>query len=210
MNSEQELIQRARNGDQEAFCLLMRTYAPRVYRLALHYCQNPQDAEDLSQEAWLKAWRAIGGFRGEAGFYTWLRQITIHTFLNSQRSTGMFSGDKKAFRMGTLVSMDELEQQLGLTAPARQAETEMHQQILAGQVLRNIGELTPPQRLMFLLRHVEGMTYEEIARACGNSTGTVKKSLFRVIGKLRGALGLGGATPAADRRAELATVERTQ
>jgi RNA polymerase sigma-70 factor, ECF subfamily len=184
---EAELIQQAQAGDQEAFCRLARDYERRIYRLALHYCQNPHDAEDLSQDVWLKAWRAIGQFRGESGFYTWLRQITIHTFLNRQRGLRMmFAGNKQAIRLGELVSLEEL----GLAEPTRSAETELHQQMLAGRVMESLNELTPRERLIFLLKHCEGMTYDEISQACAVSAGTIKKALFRAVQKLRAHLGV--------------------
>ena len=85
MSSENELIQRAQQGDREAFCTLTRAYQRRVYALALQYTRNPMDAEDLSQEVWLKAYRALDSFRGDASFYTWLRQIAINTLMNQQR-----------------------------------------------------------------------------------------------------------------------------
>ena len=189
MIQEDKLIERAQAGDQEAFCLLARSYQRRIYALALHYTRDPHEAEDLSQEVWLKAYRAIGGFRGEAGFYTWLRRITVNTFLNHQREMKtMYSGGKKVFRLGELVSLDEL----GLTpAEPRQAPEELLQQkMMVEKVMEGLGELTAQQRLIFLLKHREGMTYDEIARACAVSTGTVKKALFRAINRLREFLGV--------------------
>jgi len=187
VQSETELIQRAQSGDQEAFCLLARSYERRILRLALHYCQNRHDAEDLSQDVWLKAYRAIGGFRGESGFYTWLRQITINTFLNHKRGmTMMFAGNKQAIRLGELVSLEDL----GLAEPSQNAEEELHQRMLVGKVMKSLDELTPRERLIFLLKHCEGMTYDEISRACAVSAGTIKKSLFRAVQKLRGHLGI--------------------
>src|ERR1043165_5697784 len=85
-DSEAELIQRAQTGDAEAFAELAGRYKRRIHSLALHYAQNPQDAEDLSQEAWLRAFRAIEGFKGESSFYTWIRRITINCFLNRERA----------------------------------------------------------------------------------------------------------------------------
>jgi RNA polymerase sigma-70 factor (ECF subfamily) len=186
---EDKLIERAQEGDQEAFCLLARSYQRRVYALALHYTRDPHEAEDLSQEVWLKAYRAIGGFRGEAGFYTWLRRIMVNTFLNHQREMKtVYSIGKKAFRLGELVSLDEL----GLTpAEPRQApEERLQQQLMVEKVMAGLSELTAQQRLIFLLKHREGMTCDEIARACAVSTGTVKKALFRAINRLREYLGV--------------------
>jgi RNA polymerase sigma-70 factor (ECF subfamily) len=186
---EHKLIERAQEGDHEAFCSLARSYQRRIYALALHYTRDPHEAEDLSQEVWLKAYKAIGGFRGEAGFYTWLRRITINTFLNHQREMKtMYNSEKKAFRLGELVSLDDL----GLTpAAARHAPEEgMQRQLMVEKVMEGLGELTTQQRLIFLLKHREGMTYEEIARACAVSTGTVKKALFRAVGRLREILGV--------------------
>jgi len=91
VQSESDLIQRARAGDAEAFCTLARAYERRLFVLALHYCRDRHDAEDLSQEVWLKAFRALKSFRGESSFYTWLRQITINTFLNHRRGTAQFA-----------------------------------------------------------------------------------------------------------------------
>src|ERR1044071_2729938 len=84
--SDDDLIKRAQANDLDAFCRLTERYARRIHLLASHYCRNAQDAEDLSQEVWLKAYQALGGFRHDSSFYTWLRRITTNTFLNHQRS----------------------------------------------------------------------------------------------------------------------------
>src|ERR1043165_4109381 len=82
-----DLVKRAQAEDIDAFCRLAERYARRIYLLASHYCRNAQDAEDLSQEVWLKAYQALESFRFDASFYTWLRRITINTFLNHRRSS---------------------------------------------------------------------------------------------------------------------------
>ncbi len=195
MIQENELIELAQKGDHEAFCSLARSYQRRIYALALHYTRDPHEAEDLSQEVWLKAYKAIGGFRGEAGFYTWLRRITVNTFLNHERGMkAMYSSGKKAFRLGELVSLDEL----GLTPaePRHAPEERLQQQMMVEKVMEGLGELSAQQRLIFLLKHREGMTYEEIARACAVSTGTVKKALFRAVDRLRDYLGVKPSTGA--------------
>ncbi len=188
MSDEQLLIQQSQNGDTDAFCRLARNYERRVYALALHQCGNAHDAEDLSQEVWLKAFKAIGSFRGESGFYTWLRQITINTFLNRKRETVVTRGETRtSIRMEDLTSLDESEQ----TGP--HFEDTLHHRMLVERVFTGLAELTPQQRLIFLLKHREGMTCEEISQSCDVSTGTVKKSLFRTVHRLRDFLGLGNS-----------------
>lgn len=179
MSTEDELIKRAQSGDREAFCGLTRAYQRRIYSLALYYTRNPMDAEDLSQEVWLKAYRALPDFKGEASFYTWLRQITINTLLNQQRSRFWATGKTSHER----VSLDEIEL-------PHYIEATLHQQMLVDQVLQALGDLSARERLIFLLKHREGMTYDEIATTCGVSVGTIKKALFRTVTKLREQLGI--------------------
>jgi RNA polymerase sigma-70 factor, ECF subfamily len=187
--SEAELIKAAQAGDAEAFCLLAESYQRRVYLLALHYCRDAHDAEDLSQEVWLKAFRALGQFRGESSFHTWLRQIIINSFLNHRRAAAVRLHDRN-----TALHFEALAETNGLNGSragrARDAEGDLHAKILLERVLEALGELTPQQRLMFLLKHREGMTYEEISKAFNCSTGTVKKALFRAVVKLRQRLGV--------------------
>lgn len=185
MSSENELIQRAQQGDREAFCTLTRAYQRRVYALALQFTRNPMDAEDLSQEVWLKAYRALESFRGDASFYTWLRQIAINTLLNQQRVHFWGIGKQASDR----VALEDIEL-------PHHIERDLHDQLLVEQVLHALDELTPRERLIFLLKHREGMTYDEIASSCGVSVGTIKKALFRTVTKLREQLGI--KTAAAD------------
>lgn len=192
--SESELIGRAQRGDAEAFSTLARAYERRIYVLALHHARNAADAEDISQEVWLKAFRAIKSFRGESSFYTWLRQITINTFLNERR-TPRYGGAQ-------VVELDawEVSRREGghgnssggssLHARPRGLEETVEQQFLVTRVLDALGDLTAQQRLIFLLKHHEGMTYEEISASLGCSTGTTKKALFRAVLKLREQLGV--------------------
>lgn len=191
--SENDLIRRAQTGDTEAFCELAKGYQRRLYLLALHYCRQREDAEDLSQEVWLKAFRAIGKFRGESGFYTWLRQIAINSFLNHQREKTVMRGDERTNiewkELETTVDGFALEASLALDG-----ENGMHQQLLVARVMDALGKLTPQHRLMFLLKHRDGMTYEEISREFGCSTGAIKKSLFRTVVKLRQHLGINVGT----------------
>ena len=189
MTSENELIRRAQGGDVEAFCRLAREYERRVYALALHHCRRPEDAEDLSQEVWLKAFRSLRGFRFESSFHTWLRRIMVNTFLNHRRSETVTRDEVK-----TQVRLDSLEEMLGEQTLARGlsdsgAEDDYQRRILAGRVMQALGELTEQQRLIFLLKHREGMTSQEIADTLGCSAGTVKSQTAHGLAALRAALG---------------------
>jgi RNA polymerase sigma-70 factor (ECF subfamily) len=186
---EDVLIRRAQRGDREAFCQLARGYQRRVYSLALHYCRDRHDAEDLSQEVWLKAYRSLASFRRESSFYTWLRQITVNTFLNHRRGQSFTrDGESRPLRMEGLEAADAHEGLGHLSGAGVQEGFE--QQVLVGRVMNALSELTPQQRLIFLLKHREGMTYQEIAATFGCSAGSVKKTLFRVVLKLRESLGV--------------------
>jgi RNA polymerase sigma-70 factor (ECF subfamily) len=189
LTTEDELIRRAQGGDLEAFGRLARAYERRIHSLALHYCRSPEDAEDLSQEVWLKAFKSLGSFRGQSSFYTWLRRITVNSFLNYRRATRMTSDNEQT--TVRFDSLDELAEGAGFAAGAGRQEDDFHRKLLVGRVMAALGALTPQQRLMFLLKHREGMTYREIADSFGCSVGAVQKSLFRSLLKLRAALGVG-------------------
>ncbi len=193
-NIEDELIKRAQSADKDAFCLLAKGYERRIYLLAFHYCHSPQDAEDLSQDVWLRVYQALGTFRGESSFYTWLRKITINCFLNHRRARRYsWRGSETDVQLlpADLVEGDE--------RVSANSETTLHNRILAERVMQALSELTPPQRLIFLLKHYEGMTYEEIAKSVGCSTGTAKKSVSRAVVKLREHLDIEVQSPSAFR-----------
>jgi len=177
-----DLIKRAQAADIEAFCRLAERYARRIYLLASHYCRNAQDAEDLSQEVWLKAYQALGSFRFDSSFYTWLRRITINAFLNHRRSSFF-----RRHGQTTAVQLVQIDSETSFEAHSSSPEN-IYNKLLFENVVSALAELTPSQRLSFLLRHYEGMSYDEIANAMNCSTGTVKKGVSRAIGKLRARL----------------------
>ena len=180
--SEEELIRQAQRDETDAFCALAERYERRIYSLAFHYCHDSEDAEDLSQEVWLRAYQAIRTFRGESSFYTWLRRITINCFLNHRRA-------KSFVRRGQDIEVSSLDLRSNIgQASSLSSERMLHNRILLEKVRQALSELTTQQRLIFLLKHYEGMTYEEISEAVGCSTGTAKKSVARAIAKLRARL----------------------
>jgi RNA polymerase sigma-70 factor, ECF subfamily len=187
LSSEDELIRRAQAGETDAFCLLAQAYERRIYSLAFHYCRDRQDAEDLSQEVWLKVYAALATFRNESTFYTWLRKITINCFLNHRRRRA------KSFLWSRQTTADvtsgdyAIKHEGGSTASL---ELRLQNPLVVEKVMQALSSVTPQQRLIFLLKHQEGMTYEEIAKTLDCSPGTVKKSVSRTIAKLREQLGV--------------------
>jgi RNA polymerase sigma-70 factor (ECF subfamily) len=185
LSSENELIGQAQAGDTDAFCLLAQAYERRIYSLAFHYCRERQDAEDLSQEVWLKAYAALSTFRYESTFYTWLRKITINCFLNHRRAN--------SFRWQSQTESASIENYAvtdDAGSSARGLESTLQNHLVVERVMHALAGVTPRQRLIFLLKHQEGMTYEEISQELGCSLGTVKKSVSRTIAKLREKLGV--------------------
>jgi len=184
-DSDTELIKRAQAQDLDAFCLLAERYARRIHLLASHYCQNTQDAEDLSQEVWLKAYQAVQTFRFDSSFYTWLRRITINTFLNHRRSNFFRWRGQSTVVQLLPIDLDDSGELVGSSSASPE---NIYNKLLFKNVVNALAELTPSQRLAFLLRHYEGMTYDEIANAMNCSTGTAKKGVWRAIAKLRARL----------------------
>ncbi len=170
---ETQLIQKAQDGDVDAFCTLAGRHQRSTYLLALKYCGNHHDAEDLAQEVFMSAYRAIGSFRAASSFRTWLSRITFNAFLNHRRKNDPLSVSRR--------SEDDPESSLpavGFRASGASARA-TENSLLVGEVFRFLETVPPRQRLAFLLKHQEGQTCQEIAEVMGTSVGTVKKTLFR-------------------------------
>jgi RNA polymerase sigma-70 factor (ECF subfamily) len=168
--AETELIARAKQGDMEAFCLLVSGHQRAMLALAVRFCGNHHDAEDLAQEVFLNAYRAIGRFRAESSFHTWLRRIMVNSFLSRKR------------RKDLLQAADVTE---GPGFPVPGSDRTAFNNVMVQQILKRLDEVPARQRLMFIMKHQEGMTCEEIAEYFETSVGTVKKTLFRVVDRLR-------------------------
>src|SRR5262249_49384731 len=178
--NEAVLIARAQGGDGEAFCELATHQHRSLYLLALKYSGNHHDAEDLMQDVMLNAYRAIHQFRGMSSFRTWLAKIMVNSFLNQRRKSDPLAPAKRQEPME-----EDLEPPFESKYPGRHTERTVHNGLVMQQILNLLASVPERQRLMFLMKHQQGMTCEEIADTMGTSVGTVKKTLFRVVDRLR-------------------------
>jgi RNA polymerase sigma-70 factor (ECF subfamily) len=177
---ESELIARAQGGDVDAFCRLAASHQRNLYLLAFKYSGNHHDAEDLTQDVMLNAYRAIQQFKGMSSFRTWLSRIMVNSFLNQKRkSDPLLSSDKQEPADGDISIF------AAARGPQRNPEKSVHNGLVMQQIVELLRSVPERQRIMFLMKHQEGMTCEEIAGIMGTSVGTVKKTLFRVVDRLR-------------------------
>ncbi len=171
--SEQEAIEACRRGEREAFDRLVLRYQRDVYRVCYRYVNNHHDANDLAQEAFVKAYRAIGRFRGDSAFSTWLYRIAVNSCLN--------------FRALKRPATQEVDEQL----PDRRAGAldDIEREERARCVRDAVRRLPEKQRATLILKVYEELTHEEVASILGSSVGTVKANLFHALGNLRKLMG---------------------
>ncbi len=176
--SEQELdwqiVQRVQQGDKAAFNLLVRKYQHRLVNLVSRYVSNHGDVADVVQEAFIKAYRALPGFRGESAFYTWLYRIAVNSSKNYLVATGRKppSSDVDAEEAESYEGSDALK--VG-DSPEKLLLTEEIRQV----VFDTIEQLPDELRTAITLRELDGLSYEEIAEIMGCPIGTVRSRIFR-------------------------------
>ena len=176
---EDHLIADAATGSEEDFRQLVETYAPRIYNIALRMCKNPTDAEDITQEVFIKLHRSLESFKGDSAFSTFLYRVTANTcldFLRKQKkmTTVPLYSEGEAGRLETVIP-DEGER------PEEISERKELRRV----VLRGLDRLPKDQRIVLTLRDLEGLTYTEISEALGLAEGTVKSRICRAREKLR-------------------------
>ncbi len=171
---DRKLVARAQKGDKAAFDLLVRKYQHKVAKLVGRYVRDRGEAEDVAQEAFLRAWRALGGFRGESAFYTWLYRIAVNTAKNHLESLGRRppSLDLETEGLDSLNGSEGLREQ---GTPERHLLTDE----IAATVHRVLEALPADLRTAITLREVEGLSYEEIAEIMDCPIGTVRSRIFR-------------------------------
>ncbi|MBI2993703.1 MAG: RNA polymerase sigma factor RpoE [Gammaproteobacteria bacterium] len=173
-DTDQTLVDRVRNGEKRAFDALVLKYQSRVVNLVSRFVRNPADAMDVTQEAFLKAYRAIPKFRGESAFYTWLYRIAVNTAKNylAMQSRRPPEIDQDISEIEQIEGDNTLKDQ---DTPEHLLLTEEIQ----ATVIAAIGQLPEDLRTAIMLREVEGLSYEEIATVMECPIGTVRSRIFR-------------------------------
>ena len=170
---DHEVIERVKQGEKDLFEILVRRYEGKLFALAWRMLHNRADAEDAVQETFMKAFRSIRRFRGDAKFFTWLYRIALNHILNKLR---------KGSRLHRAdLDLDRMESHLSPTQALRQRKLEV-------AVASAIDELPPRQRAIFHMHYVEECPHAEIAEILGISEGTSKASYHHAVKKLRNSL----------------------
>ena len=170
--TDTDLVAAAREGSREAFDVLVERYQRDVYRLCYRYVNNHHDASDLAQDVFLKAYRAIGRFRGDSAFSTWLYRIAVNTCLN--------------FRASRHRPSEELKDDVVDAGP--RVDDRMEDDERSQQVREAVSRLPEKQRATLILKIYNDLTHEEVAAILGSTVGTVKANLFHALGNLRKAM----------------------
>lgn len=182
--AENELIREAQQGSRAAFDALVRQYDHAVLRLALHLTGSEQDAEDIHQEAFLKAYRYLGNFRFECSFYTWIYRIVTNLCLDLLRR-------RKSRREDQAVMIDQNGDEMDLLTnvsddrAGANPDRELTRKFLGERIALALNELTPRERMVFELKHYQGLRLRVIGEMLNTTEETAKNTLFRATRKLR-------------------------
>jgi RNA polymerase sigma-70 factor (ECF subfamily) len=181
------LIRAAQNGDQSAFEQLVRAYDQSVLRLALNLLRSPEDASDVYQEAFLRVYRNLHSFRFDCSFHTWLYRIVTNLCLDHLRKRKVRREEPSvvATADGSLDRLDSVTEERADGNPQRRVLSDQ----LRGRIHSMMEELTPRERMVFEMRHFQGMRLRAIGEALGTTEEAAKNCLFRATQKMRSALG---------------------
>jgi RNA polymerase sigma-70 factor (ECF subfamily) len=186
---DQQLVERAQRGDKQAFELLVLKYQRKLSRLLSRFVRDPAEVEDVTQEAFIKAYRALPSFRGDSAFYTWLYRIGINTAKNYLVALGRRAPTTTGFDNEEAEGFEDAEQLRDSSTP----ESELHGKEIAATVNRAMDALPEDLRTAITLREIEGLSYEEIANVMSCPIGTVRSRIFRardaIAAELRPLLG---------------------
>lgn len=181
---DDELIREAQKGERTSFDALVRRYDQSVLRLALHMLGNEQDAQDVHQEAFIKAYRHLGNFRFECSFYTWLYRIVTNLCLDQLRRRKSRREDPATVLDS---SGDEMDLMANITDDRAMANPgrELDRKVMSLQINEALDKLTPRERTVFELKHYQGLKLRTIGEMLSTTEETAKNTLFRATRKLR-------------------------
>src|SRR6478672_1502143 len=182
------LIREAQRGNRAAFEELVRHYDHAVLRLALHLTGTEQDAQDVYQDAFLKAYKNIGSFRFECSFYTWIYRIVTNLCLDHLRKRQTRKEDPQMVMDSSGQPVDVLERVSDDRSGAN-PERDLMRRELGAKINQALTKLTPRERMVFELKHYQGLRLRTIGEMLNTTEETAKNTLFRATQKLRGALG---------------------
>ena len=172
---DRQLVERAQQGDKKAFGLLVDKYQRKLARLLSRFIRDQAEVEDVTQEAFIKAYRALPAFRGDSAFYTWLYRIGINTAKNYLMALGRRAPTSTEIEAEEAEGFDEGEQLRDINTP----ESLLLSNEIAETVNATIEKLPEELRKAIQMREIEGMSYEDIAQAMDCPIGTVRSRIFR-------------------------------
>jgi RNA polymerase sigma-70 factor (ECF subfamily) len=172
---DRQLVVRAQRGDKQAFELLVEKYQRKLARLLSRFIRDPAEVEDVTQEAFIKAYRALPAFRGDSAFYTWLYRIGINTAKNYLMAMGRRAPTSTEVEAEDAEGFEEGEQLRDINTP----ESVLLSNEIARTVNATIEQLPEELRTAIQMREIEGMSYEDIAKAMDCPIGTVRSRIFR-------------------------------
>ncbi len=189
---DQQLVERAQHGDKHAFELLVSKYQRKLARLLSRFIRDSTEVEDVTQEAFIKAYRALPTFRGDSAFYTWLYRIGINTAKNYLVAMGRRAPTTTDIDSEEAEGFEDGDQLRDLNTP----ENELASRQIAETVNQTLAELPDELRTAITLREIEGLSYEDIANIMNCPIGTVRSRIFRareaIAARLRPLLGTQG------------------
>ncbi len=172
---DQQLVERVQRGDKQAFGLLVAKYQRKLARLLSRLIRDPAEVEDIAQETFIKAYRALPSFRGDSAFYTWLYRIGINTAKNFLVSQGRRAPTSTDFDSEEAETFDDGDQLRDINTPERLLMTKQ-----IGNTVNEAMEALPEElKTAIVLREIEGLSYEEIAAIMECPIGTVRSRIFR-------------------------------
>ena len=171
---DKQLVERVRRGDKRAFDLLILKYQHKVISIVGRYLGDRNDVQDVSQETFIKAYRALPNFRGESAFYTWLYRIAINTAKNH-----LVSKSRRPPNIDIDIDDGEFQDNSAVLRDNKSPEASLATKQMEEVIFRAIENLPPELRVAVTLREFEGLSYEEIARMMDCPVGTVRSRIFR-------------------------------